>query len=178
MLQYVTMPIEILELPNLNIQEKFILSLAKTLTQGCFLSNSQIASMLGISKGRVSHIISKLVKEGYLDITLEYKPNSKEVDKRTITFKQSVQQVVEAVKEVAKKVSQKAKQLKQDYVTTKATVGTQQVDQVTFAPRMYNRQPANNKTKFTTTYSHNWDMEELLRREEEYIEKLYGDDRG
>lgn len=157
MLQYVTMPIEILEVQNLNIQEKFILSLAKTLTQGCFLSNSQIASMLGISKGRVSHIISKLVKEGYLDITLEYKPNSKEV---------------------AKKVSQKAKQLKQDYVTTKATVGTQQVDQVTFAPRMYNRQPANNKTKFTTTYSHNWDMEELLRREQEYIEKLYGDERG
>lgn len=171
MIQYVTMPIEILQLDNLSLNEKFILSLAKTLKQGCFLSNQQIATMLGISKGRVSHLISKLVREGHLNICLEYKENSKEVAKRTITF---VENVKEAVKTVCSKVfGGKNKELKNGYVATIQTVGTEQVEQIEFGKTFYQSKPK--KTPFTTTYSHNWDIAELERREMEYVERLYGD---
>lgn len=34
--------------------------------------------------------------------------------------------------------------------------------------------PASKNTNFTTTYSHNWNIAELEKREQEYIEKMYG----
>lgn len=173
MLQYVTMPIEILELP-LTLNEKFILSLAKTLNQGCFLSNQQIATMLGISKGRVSHIISKLVKDGMLDISLEYKPNSKEVSKRTITIKKAIEKVQEVVQSIKDKVTGgKNKTIKQEqtYTTTTKTVGTEKVQQVTFGNKYYQKK----KTWQDNIYSHNWDLDELemlaMRRTERDVEE-------
>ncbi|MDA3732132.1 winged helix-turn-helix transcriptional regulator [Niameybacter massiliensis] len=166
MIQYVTMPIEILSLENLNLQEKFILSLARSFENGCFLSNAQIAQLIGISKGRVSAIISKLVKENYLDISLRYKTNSKEVERRTITFKQMAQKVIETVK----KCKEKAKQIKSDYITQKTKVGTETVQQVAFGSNFYNKRKQN---KFTTTYSHNWDIDELERLEMQRLEEQY-----
>ena len=37
------------------------------------------------------------------------------------------------------------------------------------APKAKSKNP-----HFTTTYSHNWDLAELEKREREYIEKMYG----
>lgn len=44
---------------------------------------------------------------------------------------------------------------------------TQSVQQVASAPKSKN-------PNFTTTYSHNWDLAELEKREREYVEKMYG----
>ena len=184
MLQYVTMPIEILQL-DLSIQEKFILSLAKTLNQGCFLSNQQIASMLGLSKSRVSHLITKLVKEGYLDITLEYKENSKEVAKRTITFIESIKTIAKkiATKTITKTIGGKNKAIKSeymaktDYVTKEQQVGTERVQQVMFGSNFFmpnnTYRPKKVSNVFNRTYSHNWDLDELERIDRQLLEQKY-----
>ena len=68
---------------------------------------------------------------------MTYKPNSKQVFKRTITLKQAFTNAAQAVKDTISKVADKSKQIKQEYVCTKQKVGTQTVDQLTFVYNHY-----------------------------------------
>jgi len=51
---------------------------------GCFASNEYFANFFNLSKGRISKIISELVKKGYLISTISYKKGSKQIDKRVL----------------------------------------------------------------------------------------------
>jgi len=51
----------------------------------CFASNEHFSEFLGISKGQVSRLITKLNRTGFILVELIYKEGTKEVDKRLIT---------------------------------------------------------------------------------------------
>lgn len=51
----------------------------------CFASNEHFSEFLGISKGQVSRLITKLNRMGLVLVELIYKEGTKEVDKRLIT---------------------------------------------------------------------------------------------
>lgn len=51
----------------------------------CFATNEYFANFFGLSKDRISKIISRLKKLGYIEVNIEYKPNTKQIDKRVIT---------------------------------------------------------------------------------------------
>lgn len=71
---------------NISWIEKLVLTELDSLDNynGCFATNEYIGNFFGLSKGRVSKIISKLAKEKYIKVTLIYKDGSKQIDKRVI----------------------------------------------------------------------------------------------
>ena len=79
-------PKEIWLSPDLNYVEKILLVEIDSLDneEGCYASNEYFAKFLGISKDRVSKLISGLCKKGYLISNIKYKEHSKEVDKRIL----------------------------------------------------------------------------------------------
>lgn len=50
----------------------------------CFASNRYIASIINVSTGRTSKIISKLKARDYVEVKLNYKTGSKEIENRVI----------------------------------------------------------------------------------------------
>lgn len=78
-------PKEIWVSKELSMQEKIFLAEIHSLDNenGCIASNAYFAEFFGLSKSRVSAIISSLCSKGYCKVTLTYKDN-KEVDKRVI----------------------------------------------------------------------------------------------
>ena len=78
-------PREIWVSKELSMQEKIFLAEIHSLDNenGCIASNAYFAQFFGLSKSRVSAIISSLCKKGYCEVNLTYKAN-KEVDKRVI----------------------------------------------------------------------------------------------
>lgn len=135
----VFLPLEILKDENLTLQEKIILSMAKNMPEGLYMTNSSLGSLLGVSKGRVSHIISSLKSKGYVDVTLIYN-ESKQVDKRIVTIKKAIEKVHEII---TKCTQNKNKQLKQ--VVSKVSEKVQ---------------------KFNTMCSHKWDFDQIEQLEE------------
>lgn len=81
------MPYEIFINKKLTDKEKFVYSMILTLskTKECIMSNSYISSMLNISKVRSSRLINSLRDKGYIKVKIEYKENSKEIQKRILT---------------------------------------------------------------------------------------------
>lgn len=72
---------------ELSITEKCFLAEIDSLggsEEGCFASNQYFAEFFNLSKERARKIIGELNKKGYLEITLTYKEDSKEVDQRII----------------------------------------------------------------------------------------------
>lgn len=57
-------------------------SLSKT--GECFASNEHFAKLLGISKDRVSKLITSLRRKGLISLELIYKPGKKEIEKRIL----------------------------------------------------------------------------------------------
>jgi len=55
-------------------------------TGECFASNNYFAKLYEVSKETISRWISNLKKQGYIDIKITYKKNSKTIDKRIITL--------------------------------------------------------------------------------------------
>ena len=83
----VWIPREIWLNKELSITEKCFLAEIDSLggsEEGCFASNQYFAEFFNLSKERARKIIGELNKKGYLEITLTYKENSKEVDQRII----------------------------------------------------------------------------------------------
>ena len=85
--KYIILPEYITKDKNLTDQEKTIYSMILTLskTKECIMSNSYISSMLNISKVHSSRLISYLRDKGYIKVKIEYKENSKEIQKRILT---------------------------------------------------------------------------------------------
>ena len=72
---------------ELSTTEKFVLSVILYLSENekcCFASNRYIASIINVSTGRASKIISKLKARGYVQVKLNYKTGSKEIENRVI----------------------------------------------------------------------------------------------
>ena len=83
----VWIPREIWLNKDLSITEKCFLAEIDSLggsEEGCFASNQYFAEFFNLSKERARKIIGELNKKGYLEITLTYKEESKEVDQRII----------------------------------------------------------------------------------------------
>ena len=83
----VWIPYEIFINKKVTDKEKTIYSMILTLskTKECIMSNSYISSMLNISKVRSSRLINSLRDKGYIKVKIEYKENSKEIQKRILT---------------------------------------------------------------------------------------------
>ena len=80
-------PIEILTDKNLSDKEKTILSIILFLSKennNCFFTNGTISELLNISSKQVSKLINSLKTKGYIDVTMKYKENSKQIETRTI----------------------------------------------------------------------------------------------
>ena len=72
---------------DLSTTEKFVLSVILYLSENekcCFASNRYIASIINVSTGRASKIISKLKARDYVEVKLNYKTGSKEIENRVI----------------------------------------------------------------------------------------------
>jgi hypothetical protein len=78
---------EIMGDQRLNNTEKMLLAEIQNLTQlgECFAGNEHFAQLLGLSKTRVTHLLTNLNRLKLIAIELTYKEGSKEIDKRTIT---------------------------------------------------------------------------------------------
>ncbi len=85
--KYIILPEYITKDKNLTDKEKNIYSMILTLSknQECIMSNAYISSMLSISKVHASRLISSLRDKGYINVKIEYKENSKEIQKRILT---------------------------------------------------------------------------------------------
>lgn len=71
---------------NLTIQEKALYAEIDSLDNddGCYASNAHFAKFLGVSKDRVSRLINSLKDKGYVTVELQYKKDSKEIDRRIV----------------------------------------------------------------------------------------------
>lgn len=83
--KYIILPEYITKDKNLTDKEKTIYSMILSKTKECIMSNSYISSMLNISKVHSSRLISSLRDKGYIKVKIEYKENSKEIQKRILT---------------------------------------------------------------------------------------------
>lgn len=83
----VWIPREIWLSEELNITEKCLLVEIDSLSSlgQCFASNEHFSKFLGLSKDRISKMISSLRDKGFVEVTLVYKESSKEIEKRIIT---------------------------------------------------------------------------------------------
>lgn len=52
--------------------------------QGCFASNEYLAKFFGLSKDRISKMVSSLKKKGYISVQVHYKSGTKQIEKRVI----------------------------------------------------------------------------------------------
>ena len=97
--KYIILPEYITKDKNLTDKEETIYSMILTLskTKECIMSNSYISSMLNISKVHSSRLISYLRDKGYIKVKIEYKENSKEIQKRILT---SINKCVNTYKQI------------------------------------------------------------------------------
>lgn len=80
-------PAEILLNKDLSDKEKIILSMILYLsdeTGSCYASNKYIASIVNVTSDRVSKIVSSLKKKRFIEVILNFKADSKEVESRQI----------------------------------------------------------------------------------------------
>ena len=71
---------------DLTLQEKVFLVEIDSLDNkdGCYASNQYFADFFGITQRRTSAIINSLIEKGYINSTLVYKENSKQILKRVL----------------------------------------------------------------------------------------------
>ena len=72
---------------DLSANEKILLAEIDSLgglSDGCFASNQYLAEFFGLSKDRISKLISGLKNKGYITVELVYKEGTCEVNKRII----------------------------------------------------------------------------------------------
>lgn len=71
---------------NLSWTEKLVLTELDSLDNddGCFATNEYLGTFFGLSKDRISRIVSKLKEKQYINVEFIYKENSKQIDKRVI----------------------------------------------------------------------------------------------
>ena len=73
---------------NLSDKEKYIYSLVVFLSQEkqyCYCTNKTISELFNISVTQVSKLINALKDKGYINIEMQYKENTKQVEIRKIS---------------------------------------------------------------------------------------------
>lgn len=73
---------------NLGWSEKLLLVEIDSLSileKGCFATNDYFAKFFGLSKDRISKIVSNLKNKNYIEVKLIYNGETKSIDKRVIT---------------------------------------------------------------------------------------------
>ena len=80
----VWIPYEVVMDNKLNDKGKIVYSIILALSKNndCIISNSYISELLNITKTQASRIINTLKKNGYIEIELMHKENSKEIAMR------------------------------------------------------------------------------------------------
>lgn len=83
----VWIPKEIWLADNIGWSAKLLLVEIDSLAQNgeCFASNEYLGQFFGLSKDRISKLISELKEKGYIETKLIYKPDTKQIEKRIIT---------------------------------------------------------------------------------------------
>ena len=78
------MPYEVVMDKKLSDKGKIVYSIIIALSKNndCIISNSYISELLNITKTQVSRIINTLKKDGYIEVELIHKKNSKEIAMR------------------------------------------------------------------------------------------------
>lgn len=78
------MPNEVVKDEKLSDKGKIVYSIILALSKNndCIISNSYISELLNITKTQVSRIINTLKKDGYIEVELIHKENSKEIAMR------------------------------------------------------------------------------------------------
>ncbi|NAB85985.1 helix-turn-helix domain-containing protein, partial [Enterococcus faecalis] len=71
---------------ELSWTEKFLIVEIDSLDNddGCFASNEYFSNFFGLSKDRVSKLISGLKEKGYIDVSYQYKPGTKSIERRVV----------------------------------------------------------------------------------------------
>lgn len=71
---------------NLSWIEKFLLVKIDSLDneKGCWANNEYFAKFFGVSKDRISRLISSLSKKGYITVEFSYKEGTKAIEKRIV----------------------------------------------------------------------------------------------
>ncbi|MFV0557667.1 MAG: conserved phage C-terminal domain-containing protein [Enterococcus sp.] len=99
---------------NLTLQEIMFLVEIDSLdnsAMGCYASNNHFSDFFGLSKSRVSEVISSLAKKGY--ISVEYEREGKEIKKRIIKVsgmpKRGIRKSEEGIRNVEEGYSENAK---------------------------------------------------------------------
>lgn len=66
--------------------EKFLIVEIDSLDNenGCFASNEYFSNFFGLSKDRVSKLISGLKEKGYIDVSYQYKSGTKSIERRVV----------------------------------------------------------------------------------------------
>ncbi|MEC5268245.1 helix-turn-helix domain-containing protein [Heyndrickxia coagulans] len=85
----VWIPKEIWLNENLNLVEKVLLAEIDSLDNGdgCLESNGYFAEFLGLSKNRISRLLSNLKKKGFITTEIKYKKGSRQIEERIIKSK-------------------------------------------------------------------------------------------
>jgi len=86
---YVVIPYPILSDETLPDKAKILYGHISALTylhKHCFASNAFLSNRMGISKQYISELVTKLKNAGFIEVTLSYKPGTKEVQQRLITL--------------------------------------------------------------------------------------------
>ncbi len=87
----VWIPKEIWLHKGLTLQEKIMLVEVDSLDNenGCFAGNDHFAEFLGVSERQVQRMIKSLKEKGFIAVNFKFKPNSKEIESRSIRIVQA-----------------------------------------------------------------------------------------
>ena len=79
-------PQGVADFKDLSWTEKVLISeiLALSNKMNCIANNAHFSKRLNITKESASHMINKLVRLGYLQSTINFKPNTKRVESRIL----------------------------------------------------------------------------------------------
>ncbi len=158
-------PKKICDLENLGWTEKIILSeiLAFSKQNECYATNEHFSKLLKISKDSVSRTICKLVKQGYLNSTMKYKTNKKEVLQRILKLNEKIP----LDKNIDVSLCSNADTSTHE---CQSTIGTQAFDPSAQMPnRKYN---INNNKKINDTYAQSGVQIENRIQNETILEKF------
>ncbi len=158
-------PKKICDLENLGWTEKIILSeiLAFSKQNECYATNEHFSKLLKIRKDSVSRTICKLVKQGYLNSTMKYKTNKKEVLQRILKLNEKIP----LDKNIDVSLCSNADTSTHE---CQSTIGTQAFDPSAQMPnRKYN---INNNKKINDTYAQSGVQIENRIQNETILEKF------
>ncbi len=93
----VQVPVEIWFHKELTAIDKILLTEIVNLVKAnnnCFKSNQAFSELLGVSKDRVTRLLSSLKDRGFIEIKMEYKTGTKQIIRRTVSLSDSFRKII------------------------------------------------------------------------------------